>query len=522
MITWVGEDTFSQRLASITNGVFVAQFFNTGFLLLLVNANLGEQLPSHIAQFLNGSYYDYDQKWYQNVGSKIVQTMFVNAFIIPWVGLMTAKMVPWLKRKRNGGDPYKTKSTSMAGFKAIWSGGDYVIHFKYSGMMNIAYVTMMYGLGMPALFPIAAINYFNQYVAERMIVAWHMKAPAALDDTLTQNCIESLRFAPLLFLVNGCWMLSNLQMFKNVWFYIADSSKPMMSGHFFEYHVNWATPATIFALYSVAIYVIQKLFKEQLAEWGFQLCDKTIDVDEDLPNFFKSVKLSSADHLIKMNDNMKTNFGFEITDPDTIAILDATQVPKKAMQGTPWYAILSNELYKNEFNYIGAYVNERESLIEDGFPDEFVDGDAKSGKLTDECKMLRWEQSDMVMVLLNLAFIPDEVVHKINFKPGWSREFRKNMEEYKQKFFRETGQKWEFQNTRLEEDYIDFVHAQEANDVDAIKEKTVDTIDDKFKSFFKNIQQHRKDNANGSGPSGPIDLNALKNLNLGGNKTTIN
>lgn len=42
LITWVGEDTFSQRLTSITNGVFVAQFFNTGILLVLVNANLGE------------------------------------------------------------------------------------------------------------------------------------------------------------------------------------------------------------------------------------------------------------------------------------------------------------------------------------------------------------------------------------------------------------------------------------------------------------------------------------------------
>jgi len=150
--------------------------------------------------------------------------MFINAFVIPWVGLITAKMVPMVKRKLNGGSPYKTKSTSMAKFKAIWSGGDYVIHFKYSGMLNIAYVTMMYGMGMPALFPIAAINYFNQYVAERMVVAWHMKAPAAMDDQLTQNCVESLRFAPLLFLVNGCWMVGNVQMFRNVWSYIGDSS----------------------------------------------------------------------------------------------------------------------------------------------------------------------------------------------------------------------------------------------------------------------------------------------------------
>jgi len=59
------------------------------------------------------------------------------------------------------------------------------------------------------------------------------------------------------------------------------------------------------------------------------------------------------------------------------------------------------------------------------------------------------------------------------------------------------------------------VHAQESNDTEAIKEKTVDTIDDKFKDFFKNVASHRK-----NGEDGPSD--ALKGLNLGGKGTTIN
>lgn len=97
----------------------------------------------------------------------------------------------------------------MAAFKILWMGGDYVIHFKYSGMLTIAFITMMYGIGMPVLFPIAAVNYFNQYMVERIIVAWYMRQPSALDDKLTVNCIQRLRFAPLLFLVNGYWMIGN-------------------------------------------------------------------------------------------------------------------------------------------------------------------------------------------------------------------------------------------------------------------------------------------------------------------------
>lgn len=61
LLTWVGEDTYSARLASITTGVFVAQFFNTGILLLLVNANLKEHLPKYLAVMFQGKYYDYSE-----------------------------------------------------------------------------------------------------------------------------------------------------------------------------------------------------------------------------------------------------------------------------------------------------------------------------------------------------------------------------------------------------------------------------------------------------------------------------
>ena len=62
---------------------------------------------------------------------------------------------------------------------------------------------------------------------------------------------------------------------------------------------------------------------------------------------------------------MKDNFGICINDPDTIEKLQATCIPKKAIQGTPWYQVLSNPKYAALFYYIGAFVDEREKLIED-------------------------------------------------------------------------------------------------------------------------------------------------------------
>ena len=98
--------------------------------------------------------------------------------------------------------------------------------------------------------------------------------------------------------------------------------------------------------------------------------------------------------------------------------LDATAVPEKAVNGTPWYQVVSNFNYEDQFNYIGAHISEREKLIEDGYNDEYV-SKKKGAEMTQLCKRTRWEQSDMVMICMNLSYIPDDVARKINFRPGW-------------------------------------------------------------------------------------------------------
>ena len=84
LVIWIGDDTYSVQKSSITNKVFLAQFFNTGFLILIVNANLTEHEPKAIFKYFNGPFYDYQPEWFQDVGLKIIQTMVINS-IMPWV-----------------------------------------------------------------------------------------------------------------------------------------------------------------------------------------------------------------------------------------------------------------------------------------------------------------------------------------------------------------------------------------------------------------------------------------------------
>ena len=60
------------------------QFMNTGILILVVNANMGEHLEEDgwMHYFLSrGKYYDYSAEWYSDVGKKLIITMMVQSVL---------------------------------------------------------------------------------------------------------------------------------------------------------------------------------------------------------------------------------------------------------------------------------------------------------------------------------------------------------------------------------------------------------------------------------------------------------
>ena len=115
------------------------------------------------------------------------------------------------------------------------------------------------------------------------------------------------------------------------------------------------------------------------------------------------LKYSHADELLKENSNMKDNYGFDLFgDPNMIKHLENSAIPRQAIQGSPWYSVLSNPNYCEQFQYTGAYITERETIILDGYP--------PGEDIRHTC-----EQSDLVLILLSLAYIPDYVIRSIDF-----------------------------------------------------------------------------------------------------------
>lgn len=215
MITWIGYDTHSRLMTNITNGVFIALFFNTAILLLLVQANLEEINPGFLGEIFKGSFKDYTPKWYALVGETLVSTMALNSIMPPIYEAMTVAQCwlfqrmdqKWEKDKLKA--KYTTQTTQIYAYLDLYTGPDHIVHYKYSTLLNIIYVTMMYGIGLPVLFPIAVLSFFVFWATERFMIAYVYQLPPAMDDTMTKNALSLLAFTPIIFLFNGFWMLGN-------------------------------------------------------------------------------------------------------------------------------------------------------------------------------------------------------------------------------------------------------------------------------------------------------------------------
>ena len=173
---------------------------------------------------------------------------------------------------------------------------------------------MMYGLGMPILFPIASIAYFVFWAVERYQVAYTYPMPPALDDRMTKNALSLLTFSPVLLMMNGYWMLSNKQIFDSELNSVSSTTENMLTGHTFEdlYKLNHAFPLLVLALAALFLVIFRKVFSVAVNKWGYVISRQEIVVDENLPNFFRAVTMTSADWIIAENRNLREVYGFNM------------------------------------------------------------------------------------------------------------------------------------------------------------------------------------------------------------------
>lgn len=307
LVQRVGDDSASTQKGRMVQALFVAQFFNTGFIILIANANLSEHEPKALTQLVDGPHYDYGPRWFIDVGLKVCLTMLIQC-VMPYVNLLLAVLLALLKRGLDTNftyDPFRTKKASMLNYKKVYAGGEFQIHAQYTTVMSITFTAMMYGLSMPVLFPLAGLSIFSMRVCNRIQVAWLDRLPPAMNDSITRQVLSVLKFAPLFLIFNGYWVMDNKQIFDNVWQYKKEAVENMPSGHKIMYKMGQSAPLFYACMVAIGLLILQFTIPiELLQRAGFSMAHADVHVDEDLPDFFEVVKLVDANQLIQENLTM--------------------------------------------------------------------------------------------------------------------------------------------------------------------------------------------------------------------------
>mmetsp|Transcript_28819 Transcript_28819/g.38445 ORF Transcript_28819/g.38445 Transcript_28819/m.38445 type:complete len:329 (-) Transcript_28819:185-1171(-) len=327
--------------------------------------------------------------------------MFLDA-VMPAITEMMPVLISKFKRWADTGFScapdamYNTKQTQIYAYIDLYVGPEHQIHFKYSHILNVTFVTMMYGLGMPILFPIAALSYLVFWAVERYQVAYTYPMPPALDDRLTENALDMLQFSPILLLANGYWMLSNKQIFDSEISPLNYMTDIMETGHTLPtvLTLDHATPLFAIALVVMCLHLFRVTFDKLMHRWGYVISKNEIKVDENLPPFFQAVPLTKADWILAENDNLKEVYGFNLMQREISEQLDHQKEGKKYIRGVCWYHVIANPSYARDFCYIDAIWPNRADFIVDGDDDE-----------ENDC-----EQSDMSQLVINIGLAPRQVI----------------------------------------------------------------------------------------------------------------
>ena len=177
-------------------------------IILLTNANFEGTILSFIP--INNSFNDFTSDWYRASGSSLVSTMLYGAFA-PFIQFIFAFVMKHVQRIFDQGvllfdnSAKITKKLSIQAYIDLYSGPHVVIHFRYASLLNQIYVTFMYGLVLPILFPICLLSIFIQYVVEKMQFAYFYRQPPHFDNRQNDRALGILLYAPVIMMVFGYW-----------------------------------------------------------------------------------------------------------------------------------------------------------------------------------------------------------------------------------------------------------------------------------------------------------------------------
>ena len=151
-----------------------------------------------------------------------------------------------------------------------------------------------------------------------------------------------------------------------------------------------------------------------MKKWGFVISQNTLEVDENLPDFFDSLKLKDKEWFLSENRRMKDVYAYMVANEETVTKMERYQgSSKRPITNIAFYWLLANPTYQHQFNYFPVALKDRNEYIESS--ESSSEGDSEPRTQKNYC-----EQSDFVSFMLNLAYLKKGYALEIGLKKGFS------------------------------------------------------------------------------------------------------
>jgi hypothetical protein len=316
LIEGIGYKTETRQLAEVTAFTFYSLFFNTAFLFVLVNANMEEQPINFF--MTRGSYPDFDSDWFRFVGNIIVYTNLFNAIfplievVIYWALRMAYVIVDKRCNCFGKNNKYVTNAKTLQQYIDLYAGDIYYMHYKYSAIMNICFCTLIYGIGMPYLYPTAILALLVLYVSEKLMLYYSYRQPPAYDNRLSDYVITAMQYVPIWMMLFGYWMLSNKQLNSNDYLSMRETKNDIpITSHTIVDVISlegWQMPAwpmlamaIFFAVLKVFNGPLNKLFNKCFPGWKIG----DLDINEVIGGYWESLDDDDLNWSIKEEEQFR-------------------------------------------------------------------------------------------------------------------------------------------------------------------------------------------------------------------------
>ena len=182
---WIAEKirfiSLTEETRFVMLSVFFITFLNYGVIYLFASWDNRNAHFKFVDNLFEGLYPDFNALWFNDVGVLVVQIMIANMywppleFIMFWGLRMLYRMID--QRSIWPNDENRTHCKTLQAFEDLYAGPHFSLHYKYSYILVVIFVTFLFGAGLPILFPIAFLSLLLLYIVERLMMAYSYRAP---------------------------------------------------------------------------------------------------------------------------------------------------------------------------------------------------------------------------------------------------------------------------------------------------------------------------------------------------------